>query len=909
MSEDQKEPYDSNKYTQSTVSKMWEKFLTDFFKNVANRDRDTGEIIPNSHRQKFVYKEQIDQLPTIDRIQNHYISHSKYTVYQYKNSSLAVIDYEDLDEWSKKDDGAKEIMFVLQNDADLGIKALHDAAMGLLKEYHYEYAQEIKDRFEVSIANYNIQKEIPEVSGKDVGKLLRIEGFISGYDDKRRQIILRSYWNCDGKNADESVHESIVQGGNRPMNCSVCESKKLYEDEEKRDLTDFIDIKIQQRLDRVREGSISDIDARLVGSEKVAMFYDQFDPGSIFNATVIPRLFFKNERDRSIADMFLEVVSIDKQPDNELVEHDELLDEVVQTVPHDDIREHVRKLVRSIAPSIMGLDHLKFAILLALAGAEPTIGEDYSRIRGTLKILIVGDTSSGKSTILRHAALLIPKSVYVSVASTAVGLVAGISIEDKVKKVTLGVLPMANNGLALIDELDKKTKDDLMKLSEPMDDDEMIYMRKAGITKPIMARCTIIAASNVITNGGRMDPMLSLPEQTDFPSWFLSRFDLVFAVRNLVGNEQDKQFLEHMKKVYVGRRLESEVIKNGREEISSISTKDGDIYQTVYMRHEFKYLKSRYKPTLKPNDEAWQMMMEWYIKHKNMIIPKMVDPEDKVSKKSNLDVPMVDPRKIRTLQNLAAGSARLFRRDTITSEDMLNAINILETSISSMIPESESINWDDPDIVNLNNKRSTQFIQNSAYEDLRKFTQNKGRKVKAFIALLKKYQWKRCDYCKGEGQVFTDSFGDISTGGRPTTCDECSGKKGYYEDFDFDILADQMTSTQGALILTRKDCEMVFKLLKTNNFFKQNTSSAPGRIRYNIIKNLEAIDLKDQIDRISEMRDVREMKQKGNQPEKKIPKSDINAQESVDKELEAIQKRRQVGQSLEEEEAYPVEEN
>ena len=866
----------------------WIEFIKGYFRRIGIRDRNTEEI--KDERKKYIYYDQLYDLPNTDRIKNHYITQSKYTVYEYKNSSLVIIDYEHILSWMDKD-GNNELVSLLETDADLGLVSLKQAALRVLREIHYEYAEEIKDRFEVSISNYNKQKEIPDISSEDIGKLLRVEGFVSSYDDKRRQIILKSYWDCNGVNEDNERHTSIVEGGNKPLSCSQCESKKLVENVEKREITDFIDIKFQQRYDRIREGSVADVDARLIGSEKVALFYDQFDPGAVFHATVIPRLVYKNERDRTIADTYLEVVSIEKQPDNDLIEHDETLEELVKTVPHDDIYSHVKKLVRSIAPSIMGLDALKFAILLSLTGAEPTLNEDFSRVRGTFKILIIGDTSSGKSTILRHAALLIPKSVYASVTSSAAGLVAAIDIQDKVKKVVLGLLPMANNGLACVDEIDKKSQEDLGKLSEPMDDDEMIYMRKAGITKPIQARCTILAAANVVTNGGRIDPMLSIVEQTKFPSWFLSRFDMIFVIRNVLNDSQDQLFVSHMTKVIGGRRLESEVIKSNAKELS-VSNKDGDVYQTHYMRQEFKYLKSKYKPVLKPTDEAFQLMMSWYVKHKNMVIPKFIDAEDKISKKSNIETPMVDARKLRTLGNLAAASARLYRRNHIEIEDMKNAINVLEYSINSIIPEGENINWRDPDQIDLDNRKTQDFIKTRAFATLQKLTILQARQMMYFIIQTHKYTWNKCDICKGKGEIITDSFGSEKIGGKPEICDSCNGRKGYYADFDYNQLAETITSTNSSIRLTLNDCDEIFKILKENNFFRENKNSVPGRIRWDVIKDLKSIDIKEQIDRITNLYDIKKTKETG---EIKVPKADIMAKNSVDKEVERIKNRRKSG--------------
>ena len=77
-------------------------------------------------------------------------------------------------------------------------------------------------------------------------------------------------------------------------------------------------------------------------------------------------------------------------------------------------------------------------------------------------MLVVGDSSEGKSDFGRFVSRVAPRSVLaVGEDSSAVGLTAGVNIDkDGVKRITPGVCGLADNGVAIIDELEKREAKD-----------------------------------------------------------------------------------------------------------------------------------------------------------------------------------------------------------------------------------------------------------------------------------------------------------------------------------------------------------------------------------------------------------------------------------------------------------------
>lgn len=72
------------------------------------------------------------------------------------------------------------------------------------------------------------------------------------------------------------------------------------------------------------------------------------------------------------------------------------------------------KLVKSIAPTIYGLNEIKEAIVLQMFGGESHILKDKTKVRSNIHILLVGDPSTAKSRIMQLVSLIMPRGKYAS---------------------------------------------------------------------------------------------------------------------------------------------------------------------------------------------------------------------------------------------------------------------------------------------------------------------------------------------------------------------------------------------------------------------------------------------------------------------------------------------------------------
>jgi replicative DNA helicase Mcm len=127
----------------------------------------------------------------------------------------------------------------------------------------------------------------------------------------------------------------------------------------------------------------------------------------------------------------------------------------------------------SIAPTIYGHEMIKRALVLQLFGGLRKTMKDGTTIRGDIHILLVGDPGTAKSQLLRYMTLLSPRGIYAAgKGSSAAGLTAAAVRDDFGEgrwTLEAGVLVMANNGLAAIDELDKMDPTDTGAMHEAME--------------------------------------------------------------------------------------------------------------------------------------------------------------------------------------------------------------------------------------------------------------------------------------------------------------------------------------------------------------------------------------------------------------------------------------------------------
>jgi len=256
------------------------------------------------------------------------------------------------------------------------------------------------------------------------------------------------------------------------------------------------------------------------------------------------------------------------------------------------------KIFRSVAPSIRASDKdvindVKRAVASLLFGGSRKQLPDGTRLRGDINILLLGDPGTAKSQFLKFSEKVAPIAVYTSgKGSSAAGLTAAIKNDKNGFSLEGGAMVLADGGVVCIDEFDKMDVKDRVAIHEAMEQ-QTISIAKAGITTMLNTRCSVLAAAN--PRFGTYDDLSNTADQMDFETTILSRFDMLFLVRDVRDQERDYQLASHLAGLHSGEVVEEN---------------EGPI-PLPELRKYISYCRSRIRPVL--TKEASDVLMNHYV--------------------------------------------------------------------------------------------------------------------------------------------------------------------------------------------------------------------------------------------------------------------------------------------------------
>ncbi len=210
--------------------------------------------------------------------------------------------------------------------------------------------------------------------------------------------------------------------------------------------------------------------------------------------------------------------------------------------------------------------------------------------------------NTAKSSILGYVSRISPKSVYVSGESaTGVGLTASAERDKDGEGWILkaGAMVLANGGLAIIDEFDKMGVDDRGSIHQAMEQ-QVISVAKAGIVTQFQSKTSVLAAAN--PKMGRFDPNTPPAEQFNISPALLSRFDLIFTIKDVLDETKDRRTADH---IMLGHKLSLQADKAALAE-QIMPAIDLDL-----LRKYIAYARRGVKPVL--TDDAGDKIKDFYV--------------------------------------------------------------------------------------------------------------------------------------------------------------------------------------------------------------------------------------------------------------------------------------------------------
>uniref|UniRef100_L7M9Q6 DNA replication licensing factor MCM5 n=1 Tax=Rhipicephalus pulchellus TaxID=72859 RepID=L7M9Q6_RHIPC len=225
------------------------------------------------------------------------------------------------------------------------------------------------------------------------------------------------------------------------------------------------------------------------------------------------------------------------------------------------------RIASSIAPSIYGFADVKKAIACLLFGGSVKRLPDGLRRRGDINLLLLGDPGTAKSQLLKFVERVAPIAVYTSgKGSSAAGLTASVIRDPSTRNFVMegGAMVLADGGVVCIDEFDKMREDDRVAIHEAMEQ-QTISIAKAGITTTLNSRCSVLAAANSVF--GRWDD-LKANENIDFMPTILSRFDMIFIVKDVHDEKRDSTLAKHVIGIHMNAEPTAEKTQEGELSLS-----------------------------------------------------------------------------------------------------------------------------------------------------------------------------------------------------------------------------------------------------------------------------------------------------------------------------------------------------
>ncbi len=557
-------------------------------------------------------------------------------------STSLIVDFEDI---LATDSALAENMI---KKPDEYLEYANRAAYSQLQIEDPEYAEGIGSA-KVQLRALPVTTPLRTLGSDHIGKLVMVEGIVVRATYVR-PMVTRASFRCK-RCGTISYIDQTGPFLTAPFACTdpACRSKGPFDFvQEESTFIDSQEIRIQERPEELPPGQLPRwVNIRLIGRDLV----DKARPGDHVSvvgivraaAPTLPRVGKLRVFRLHLEGNFIDVVS--KEPETVLISPEEER-RIIELAKDPWIH---RKIIRSIAPSIYGYEHIKEAIMYLLFGGIPKHLHDI-KIRGDMNVLLIGDPGTAKSQMLKYVATIAPRGLYTSGrGTTAAGLTAAV-LRERGGGMSLeaGALVLADKGVACIDEIDKMRPEDRVAIHEAMEQ-HTVSVAKGGIVATLNARTAILAAAN--PSLGRYEPYRTVAENISLPVTILSRFDLIFVLRDVPEKEKDARMSEHILDLH----------RTGIAPVEPPLPSD-------LLRKYISYARN-IKPVL--TEESLQRLKDFYLTMRS-------------SSETEGTPIAITARQLESLVRLAEARARAAFRKEILTEDAEASITIMKKSLEEV---------------------------------------------------------------------------------------------------------------------------------------------------------------------------------------------------------------------------------
>ncbi|ACO66000.1 predicted protein [Micromonas commoda] len=330
-------------------------------------------------------------------------------------------------------------------------------------------------------------------------------------------------------------------------------------------------------------------------------------------------------------------------------------------------KEVIGDIRSRIAPAIFGADDIKAAVASLLFSGSRKTTQDGAKLRGDVNVLLMGDPSTAKSQFLKFVEKTAPICVYTSgKGSSAAGLTASV-VRDSDGGFMLegGAMVLADGGCVCIDEFDKMRDEDRVAIHEAMEQ-QTISIAKAGITTVLNSRAAVLAAAN--PPSGRYDDLKTAQENIDLQTTILSRFDLIFIVRDERLYERDLAIADHVLGIHAGHGGEigddGSIVPVGQDKNPEAER------QVKFLKRYVEYCRATCSPRLVPTSA--KLLEDQYVRYRQ-------EMRDRAKKGGAPAVP-ITVRQLEAITRVSESLAKMTLQKHVTEEHVQEALRLFEVS-------------------------------------------------------------------------------------------------------------------------------------------------------------------------------------------------------------------------------------
>ena len=576
-------------------------------------------------------------------------------IFDEKTRSL-VISYPDL---AIKDPSLARLLILRPKKV---LKIFDNALWRLLKEIHRDIPDEVIRKYRVRIKDIGHEIPIREVfSSSLIGRIVEFRALVVRVSQVK-QFMRRALWIC--RECGRAFLYESDETNIRPRSCVFPDCNNTNPNRfvlasEGREFEEYQELVVQELPEELPPGKLPESCGVVVYGDLV----DRVRPGDRIKITgiilVVPERKLTEGR-KPLFRTYVEAIYIDKpETEEEEIRLTEAEIEEIKALKNDPNLE--QRIYNSISPSVYGMETIKKAIAAQLFGGVQKTYPDGTRVRGDIHILLLGDPGTAKSQLLKNVADLAPRAIYTSgKGTTAAGLTAAVIRTEDGWALEAGVLVLCDKGIACIDEFDKMRDEDRKSLHEALEQ-QTVSIAKAGIVATLNARTSVLAAAN--PKYGRYYPDRGLRDNLDLPPTILSRFDLIFILRDVPEPERDAKLAKHILELHGRFRSPAPPIPPD------------------FLKKLIIYAREHISPRL--TKEAVEKIKEFYL--------MMRSSASKYSE-TNLELHPVPitPRHLEALIRLTEAHARMLLKEEADEDDAEFAIQLMRESLHQVAYDVEA---------------------------------------------------------------------------------------------------------------------------------------------------------------------------------------------------------------------------